>query len=228
MKSLNCFVSKVLVITAVLISSFTMYSNEDTLALEAFSQTYQGAYDLTIPESVSSEKMSLYIILPGGVGNAKYPALKETFFTPALNDDNSIIFSPKISWRRPSIKKLEHIITDFIRVAKRTYPIDSDNIVLVGYSNGAQQGLELIESNDTLFSSYIAIASNIKLKRRLETPICIIQWDKDFYFPIQKMSRNVKEGRDIGCNLTLIIASNNDGMGASEYTDELKDFVSKL
>ncbi len=229
MRSLSCLPVITLAIVMFLISSVTVYGNQGLAAIEAFSQMYEDEFDLTVSETpTTTDKMALYIVLPGGVGVANYPKMKESFLDPALSTENSVVFSPKISWRKPNIKKLERIITDFIQVAKTTYSIDENKIVLIGYSNGALQGLELLQSNDTLFTSYIAIASNVKVKEYIATPMTIIQWDKDFYFPIQRVSKSVEKAKQLGCTIEVVVAENNEGMNASEYTDELKNLVIKM
>ncbi|WP_159099209.1 dienelactone hydrolase family protein [Aquimarina spinulae] len=196
--------------------------------METFNAVYKGEFDLILPKNNQNEKLPVYIVLPGGVGTKKYPNFKKDFIIPGIEHMQGIVFSPKISWKRPDKKALEHIIIDFINAARNSYPIDDKKIVLIGYSNGALQSIKLVKDNDHLFSALIVVASNFEVSDKINTPIYVVHGTKDRYFSIKKAYKNVNAAKDLGCNITFVVAEGKNDYGAAQYVNELNDSMAQI
>jgi predicted peptidase len=203
--------------------------NTPNLEMKIFNEMYKGEFDLIVPENKKNKKLPVYIILPGGVvKDKKYENFKKEFIIPGVEKAEGIIFSPKISWKRPETAALEKIVIDFIMAAKNSYHIDDKKIVLIGYSNGAMQSIKLTENNDHLFSVLIVIASNFNFLNKIKTPIYIIHGTNDRYFSINQASENVSIARGLGCNITFVVAEGKNDFGAAQYVCELNDSIIEI
>ncbi|KAA1247892.1 hypothetical protein [Aquimarina sp. RZ0] len=198
------------------------------LEMAIFNSIYNKKYDLVIPKNITDKKLPLYIVLPGGLGTKNYTKFRDSLILPGLKNKKGIVFSPKISWKRTNQKALENIIVDFITVARKTFSIDTEKITLIGYSNGAIQATKLGKSKSFLFSSIVLMASNFKFSSKIKTPIYIIQGTKDRYFPIKKAYKSVSYAKEIGCDITFIVAEGKNDYNPSQYKSELKDLTTWL
>ncbi|WP_106794652.1 dienelactone hydrolase family protein [Aquimarina sp. Aq78] len=196
--------------------------------MKTFKAVYEGEFDLILPENNQNEKLPVYIVLPGGVGAKKYPNFKKDFIIPGIRNKQGIIFSPKISWKRPDERALEQIVIDFVNAARSSYPIDDKKIILIGYSNGALQSIKLVKDNDHLFSVLIVVASNFKVLDKIKTPIYVVHGTKDRYFSIKKAYKNVNVAKDLGCNITFVVAEGKNDYGAAQYVDELQESIMQI
>lgn len=200
-------------------------SGKDEVIVDSFAMFnahYQGKYDLYIPQNKIDKSIPLYVVLPGGLGAKRYEKFRDNFIIPGTDDKRGIIFSPKISWKKANINKLERIIKDFITVAATQYNIDPNNVTLVGYSNGANQAIKIAEENADLFSEIILVASNFKIEQKLETPIHVIHGTEDSFFSIRSAKESVSIAKEAGCDIKLTIAEGKNDFGASQYIPELK------
>ncbi|MDY8134051.1 alpha/beta hydrolase [Aquimarina sp. 2201CG5-10] len=201
-----------------------IYANESLLVLDIFESMYHDQYDLYIPNKVDNKKPPLYIILPGGV-DEKYISFRDSLIVPGLKDHQGIIFSPKISWKKPDEKLLENIITDFISTAIKAYSIDQNKITLIGYSNGAIQATKLAEQKGYLFSTVVLMVSNFNITKKIETPIFIIHGTTDRYFSLKKANKAYTLAKKIGCNVTFLKAEGKNDTPPSQYKNELRELT---
>ncbi|MFC5048981.1 hypothetical protein [Aquimarina hainanensis] len=81
--------------------------------------------------------------------------LTESFLAP-LSPGKVILL---LNWNKSS--------KDFIATATQNLSVDPQKIVLIGYSRGAMEAINLIKNNDTTFSALIIMASNFKFKNKL-------------------------------------------------------------
>lgn len=199
--------------------------NTDDVAVDIFNSLYKNQYDLYIPDHTKNEKLPLYILLPGGVGEKHFNKFRDSLIIPGLAYQKGITFSPKISWKRPDQKSLENIIIDFITIATKAYSVDKNKITLIGYSKGATQATTLVQQKSYLFSAVVLMVSNLKITRKIDTPIYIIQGSKDRYFPIRKVSKAISYAENLGCNITFNIAEGKHDYDPTQYKNELNDLT---
>ncbi len=219
--------SKTLLLISLIFISNASWSHTIPQTLEAYNTIYSDAYDLIIPENDQNIKLPLYIILPGGVGKKKYTNFRDQFIRPSIND-KGLIFSPTISWKNCNAKKLEEAITSFISVATNTMNVDPNKIIIVGYSNGGMQGLQLAKDNAPLFSNLVLISSTFKITDTLTTPIHIIHGTRDRYFSIRKAQRAADKATALGCDITFVAAQGKTDYKAAQYIPELSAYVSQF
>ncbi|QKX05693.1 hypothetical protein HN014_12500 [Aquimarina sp. TRL1] len=208
--------------------SYTIQANDSdaiTYKIADFHKKYEGKYDLNITASSSDKKVPLFIVLPGWVGNKKFTDFKNSLITPALENANGIIFSPSISWKSHSAAKLEQIIKDFIATATQNLSVDPQKIVLIGYSRGAMEAINLTKNNDTTFSALIIMASNFKFKNKLSTPIHVIQGTKDKFFPISKARKNIIDAKSKGCNILFTEVETEKHITPADYIKDLNSSI---
>jgi len=199
--------------------------NINDVAVDVFNSIYKNQYDLYIPDHAKNEKLPLYILLPGGVGEKHFDRFRDSLIVPGLAYQKGIIFSPKISWKRPDQKLLENILIDFIAIATKEYPVDRNKITLIGYSKGAIQATKLIQQKSYLFSAVVLMVSNLKITRKIDIPIYIIQGTKDRYFSIKKAHKAISYAESLGCNITFNIAEGKHDYDPTQYKSELNDLT---
>ncbi len=194
-----------------------------TLKLEDHESEWK--YDLTIPVIETKKKAPLFIILHGGVGSKNYTKFSNCLVVPALKDAGGFIFSPSGAWRTWTLNHLKKRILDFIDLAKKHWPIDPHKIVLVGYSNGSLAGWEYAKDYPYIFSAMLLMASDCKVKEKLEIPIYVIQGTNDKFFPIKKARKRVATAKALGCDITYVEAKGKTHLKACEYKEILKECI---
>ncbi len=214
-------------LTLFLFIGISSWGHTTPQTLKAYNTIYNNTYDLIIPENNQKAKLPLYIVLPGGIGKKKYANFRDQFITPSINE-KGFIFSPKLSWKNCSTKKLEQTVKKFIHVAIQTMNVDPNKIILIGYSNGGMQGLQLAKNNTNLFSNIVIISSTFKITDTITTPIHIIHGTHDRYYSLRKAQLAADKATALGCDITFVTAQDKNDYDASRYVPELSDYVSKI
>jgi predicted peptidase len=177
-------------------------------------------YTLCLPSSLSKEK-PVPLILALHYGGQVTPFYGKDFLDflvePALGELGAILVAPDCpgrGWNNPSS---EAAVMSLLNQIMKDYRIDSQRIIVTGYSMGAIGTWYLVSKHPGLFSAAIPV-SGIPPKEtvlaKVNTPFYVIHSQDDEVFPIQSVKSFVQESQSQGLSVHLEVVS---GVGHYEY-----------
>jgi len=141
---------------------------------------------------------------------------------------DAIIISPNSNgmlW--PTIVNNEQVKT-LVDLASTYLPIDTNRIVIHGYSDGGNGSWFFAETQDDIFSAAIPIASqynttNGGIGRLIPIPVYVIHGEDDALFPVENVQNWVSASVDAGSDITMIVAPDLTHPEPCEYASYLED-----
>jgi predicted peptidase len=184
-------------------------------------------YTLSLPRSLSpSESYPLVVALHyGGKVTPFYSKdFVESFVEPALQDLEAIIVAPDCPAMGWTNAVSETAVLELILLLMEEYNIDSDRIVLLGYSMGGLGTWYLAARHPDLFSAAIPISAPADVSATpiiLRVPLFIIHGEKDELFPPVDVKLLYHKQKNNGAEIDMIIVA-----GVSHY--QMARFVNPL
>ncbi len=205
-------------------------SQEDPVMLLKIAELKSGLklrYTLSFPHSsFQSESYPLVVALHyGGKVTPFYSKdFVESFVEPALKDLEAIIVAPDCPTTGWTNDVSETAVLELILLLMEEYNIDSDRIVLMGYSMGGLGTWYLAARHPDLFSAAIPISAPAEMATTpiiQDVPMYIIHGDKDELFPAVDVKLLYLKQKNSGAEIEMIIVA-----GASHY--QLAKFINSL
>lgn len=166
--------------------------------------TYDRLWECSIyvPESVMSDTLPLCIALHGGneeTGAAK--RLMDNLIYPALKDQNILLFAPVGGIWWSEINELR--INFLVEYIKEYWPIDTQKVVIVGYSNGGTASTYFPTKYPSLFDASIPMAGNFEGSDCLPIPAYFIHGSRDENYSASNLKTKIESQIVQGCEVQL-------------------------
>ncbi len=141
---------------------------------------------------------------------------------------NAIIISPNsnaILW--PTIDNNEQVLA-LVDLASTYLPVDTNKVVIHGYSDGGNGSWFFAETQSGIFSASIPMASqynttNNGVGRKIPIPVYVIHGEDDALFPVENVENWVNASIDSGSDITMVIAPGLTHNEPCEYASYLQD-----
>jgi len=171
---------------------------------------------------LKKEKNTLIIALHWAGGGDTFKEFHDCLAVPGLVNLNAIIVSPEGENQIWSTSNNEEKVLSIITNAKKYWNIDSDKIVIMGYSNGGNGSWYFAEKYPELFSAAIPMASAYQIKQKIDIPLYVIHGKKDALFDITRTEKWVTATKEKGTDLTFVVEDQLSHFEACNYVDALK------
>lgn len=141
---------------------------------------------------------------------------------------DAIIISPNSNgmlW--PTIDNNEQVLT-LVDLASTYLPVDTNKIAIHGYSDGGNGSWFFAETQASIFSASIPMASqynttNNGVGRKIPIPVYVIHGEDDALFPVENVQNWVNASVDSGSDITMIVAPGLTHNEPCEYASYLQD-----
>lgn len=141
-------------------------------------------YSISVPEEVEEGAVPLVLALHGGNGDAgSAEGFMECLPIPALKGLDAIIFAPTGGewWQELHTMR----VVELVRLAKMFWPIDTNKVVVTGYSNGGTGSVYFAKNFPETFSAAIPMGGNYMEPTCPLIPTYLIHGEEDeFYSPV--------------------------------------------
>jgi predicted peptidase len=221
---------KVVVLFLVIMTISSGESQEEPIILLKIAELKSGLklrYTLSLPHSLSlTESYPLVVALHyGGKVTPFYSRdFVESFVTPALQDLEAIIVGPDCPSTGWTNAVSETAILELILLVMEEYNIDSDRVVLMGYSMGGLGTWYMAARHPDIFSAAIPISAPAEMATTPimpDIPLYIIHGDKDELFPAVNVKSLYHKQKNSGAEIEMIIVA-----GVSHY--QMDRFINPL
>uniref|UniRef100_UPI0030FA972B dienelactone hydrolase family protein n=1 Tax=uncultured Wocania sp. TaxID=2834404 RepID=UPI0030FA972B len=141
---------------------------------------------------------------------------------------DAIILSPNSNGKLwPTIENNEQVKT-LVDLASTFLPVDTNKIVIHGYSDGGNGSWFFAETQSNIFSASIPMASqynttNSGVGRQIPIPVYVIHGQEDALFPVENVENWVNASIDSGSDITMVIAPDLTHNEPCEYAFYLQD-----
>ena len=146
--------------------------------------------------------LPLCIALHGGNGDSQAASrLMDNLIEPALKDLDMILLAPVggIWWSEIN----EQRITELVRLVKEFWPIDTQKIVVLGYSNGGTASTYFPQKYPALFDASIPMAGNFEGSECLPIPTYFIHGSQDENYSASLLQNKVEAQITKDCPVKL-------------------------
>jgi len=175
--------------------------------------------------------MALHYAAPGDPNIHKETAC---YIEPGLAALDAIIISPNggvDNWGAIDNQDKVRILTD---LSTRFWPVNTDQVAVVGYSNGGNGTWFYTETQPGTFSAGIAMASYYNpytpqgTVREMPTPLYVIHGTADELFPIDTVQAWVEATQAVGSEIEFVKAPDFSHYEACRYVPYLQEAVEWL
>lgn len=146
---------------------------------------------------------------------------------------DAIIISPNSNgnlW--PTLDNNEQVLT-LVDLASTYLPVDTNKIVIHGYSDGGNGSWFFAETQFEIFSASIPIASqynttNNGIGRLIPIPVYVIHGEEDALFPVENVENWVNASIDSGSDITMVVApelTHNEPCAYASYLEDAADWL---
>lgn len=193
-------------------------------------------FRLISPEITDNELVPLFVNLHGGALTPRDDAHKGTacLIEPALENTKAYILSPNsngLLWYDSANKSQ---VFNLVRFAIKYLNVDSERVVVTGYSDGGNGSWFLSDAHPELFSAGIPMASAYGLSyengilQKTKIPLYAIQGEFDELFPFTNTESYVELSVAAGSDITLVKAIGLSHGVPCDYLPYLKDAIEWL
>lgn len=184
-------------------------------------------YTLSLPRQYSPSQ-SYPLVVALHYGGKVTPFYSKDFMAslvePALRDLDAIITAPDCPASGWTNSVSEAAILELVLLLMKEYTIDSDRILILGYSMGGSGAWHMASRHPALFSAAIPIsapAETATMPVIADIPLYVIHGELDELVPAQEIKKLCGKQKMNGAEIKLIIVK-----GASHY--QLARFVNPL
>ena len=196
----------------------------------------QWTFRVVIPEGdLSNNPRPLVMHLHGASGgNPDAHKITGCYAEPGFAAINPIIISPNggtMDWLQFSNQAM---VLTLIDLAINNLPVDTSKIVVNGYSNGGNGAWFYGETQPTLISAAIPMASSYNTyntqgnPRKIDVPLYVIHGENDELFPIAQTEEWVNATKDAGTDVTFEVAAGLTHNEPCSYVENLKNAATWL
>tara|TARA_R110002167_G_scaffold115853_2_gene290474 strand:+ start:2278 stop:3093 length:816 start_codon:yes stop_codon:yes gene_type:complete len=191
-------------------------------------------FRLIIPAITDNESAPLFVNLHGGALTPNPDAHKwtECFVEPALENTKAYVLSPNsqgMLWNNPAN---ESQVLNLIAFAIENLNIDSDKVVILGYSDGGTGSWFFADHHPEVFSAAIPMASayglsytDLGLVKKTDIPLYVIHGSDDVIFPYTNTETWVEQSVNAGSEIILVEAVGLTHSVPCDYLPYLQDAI---
>jgi predicted peptidase len=192
---------------------------------------------ISIPGSIDDKSERKYPLIIGlhwlAHGEARDPSYRRysaCLLEPALNDLEAFMISPQADEILWHTENNQIRVLTLVNEAKKHWPIDTERIVITGYSQGGVGSWFYAEKYPDIFSAAIPVASSYPnvADSSIEIPLFVIHSRRDETFPFKRIKKRIKEHRAKGTDVTFIKDSRLSHYKPCKYTRHLEKSVDWL
>ncbi len=184
------------------------------------------------PDNSDTTPKPLFVDLHGASGgNPDAHKFTSCYIEPGLSSLNTYVIVPNGGtrlWHHPANQQLVLALTNW---ALKYWNVDPAKVVVTGYSNGGNGSWFFAETQSSLFSAAIPMASSYNTldtsgnARKIDTPLYVIHGENDELFPLADTEAWVQATADVGTDVQLVVASGLTHTEPCSYVDYFKDAV---
>ncbi len=184
---------------------------------------------LGVPESLASlGPRPLVIFLHGAGGGRGLGNSLECLVAPAFARLAPIIVAPEAGrgewWRAEETS----LVLGLVDAAVRDWPVQADQVVVVGYSNGGIGAWFLARLYPGRISAAVPMASNHTIVGESPLPVFVIHGSRDDMFDVSSVKENIGALAARGFDVQLLVKPRGTHMKPCEYVTELQSAAAWL
>ena len=178
-------------------------------------------YSISVPEINDTEKVPLIIGLHWA-GDSEGEQYLRCLADPGFKKLDAIIFAPDAGefyfWEESNYS----LIITLIEYAKKYWPIDTNKIIVSGYSNGGIATWFFGVNYPELFSAAVPMASYYDYNKKLKIPFYVIHGENDELFPLAATEDIVNLLSNRGSDIQLQVMDGFSHYTACSYNNSLR------
>lgn len=215
-------------------NNLTINIGTNDLVLESLVEGVFWNFRLIVPEgATAANKRPLVLRLHGAAQANSATAHQSTacLVEPGFEGKDVFILSPNSNgdlwYEQTNIVQ----VLALLELTTSNLNVDSDKVVITGYSDGGNGSWFFAQYYETLFSAAIPMATSYDTFNnpgKINIPLYVIHGSEDDLFPLETTRAFVDESIAAGSDITFVVA---DGLVHNEpctYLDEFKEAVSWL
>lgn len=218
-------------------NNLTINIGTNDLVLESLVEGVFWNFRLIVPEgATAANKRPLVLRLHGAAQANSATAHQSTacLVEPGFEGKDVFILSPNSNgdlWYEQN--NIVQVLA-LLDLTTSNLNVDSDKVVITGYSDGGNGSWFFAQYYETLFSAAIPMATSYDTAsssgaiNKINVPLYVIHGSEDDLFPLETTQAFVDESIAAGSDITFVVA---DGLVHNEpctYLDEFKEAVSWL
>jgi predicted peptidase len=187
------------------------------------------------PQTTDGETYPLVLHLHGASGgNPDAHKSTDCYVEPGFEAIDAFIISPNGGAEQWNHFDNQEMVVNLLVMAQNYWPIDPDKIVVTGYSNGGNGSWFFGETQPSIISAAIPMASSYTTShtdgsvRVMPIPMYVIHGENDDLFPVAETQNWVTQSVDAGSDLTFVVAPGLGHYEPCEYVPYLQDAVTWL
>lgn len=189
-------------------------------------------FRIIAPDVSDGEKKPLFVHMHGAAGGDP-DAHKSTacYMEPGLENIEAFVISPNggvAQWYEPVNQSQ---VMGLVNYAIKYLEVDPNKVVVVGYSNGGNGSWFFAETQPTVFSAGIPMASSYNTvgtngqPRKIDTPLYVIHGENDELFPLAQTQTWVEQSIEAGSQIEFVVAPGLVHNEPCEYVSYLQDAI---
>lgn len=176
---------------------------------------------ISVPDIKEAEKVPLVIALHWAGDHEAYKEFSNCLAFPALDFLNAIIIAPSAEGRHWIEPMNEKRVIALIKQVRKYWPIDSEKIIVTGYSNGGIGTWHYAKIYPKLFCAALPMSGHYQAKH-IKVPLYVLHGEKDELFKVEEVEEVLKNAIKKGSQIRYEIIPNFTHYAACSFVDELK------
>lgn len=181
----------------------------------------------SIPEIEEGTKVPLIIALHWAGGGETYLEYANCLAVPAMKSLNGIIVSPSGDFDHWVDPKNEQRLMAMVKLMIKHWPINPDQIIVTGYSNGGIGSWYLARKYPKLLAAAIPMAAYYSAKK-VNIPVYAIHGEKDELFDLKEAQSFIGKSKAKGSSIDLTILEGKSHYEACAYVESLRNVMEKV
>jgi len=216
---------------------FPTIKNSQIKSFELKERVYDHAFILTngdtwnlklsIPKLQEDQKVPLVLALHWAGDGSTYKEFADCLAFPGFDFMNAIIIAPSANGGHWVEEQNEQKVIKLIKQASRHWPIDSEKIIVTGYSNGGIGSWHYAQKYPKLFATALPIAGYYKAEK-IKIPVYALHGEQDELFNIQEIEASLEASIKKGSNITFKSIPAFTHYSACSYVEELRAMAKKM
>jgi len=169
--------------------------------------------------------LPLVIGLHWAGGENTYYEYHDCLLKPGLKNMESILISPQDEQQTWETTYNEEKVLTLIQYATAYWKIDTDAILVTGYSNGGNGAWYFAQNHADVFRAAIPMAGAFIPSKKIDIPLFVIHGDQDELFPVKNTVKSVEMAKEMGTEVVYERAPNKSHFMACDYVLHLRKAV---
>ncbi|MEL4455852.1 dienelactone hydrolase family protein [Lutimonas vermicola] len=215
-------------------NNLTINIGTNDLVLESLVEGVFWNFRLIVPEGATAANKRPLVLRLHGAAQANSPTAHQStacLVEPGFEGKDVFILSPNSNGALWETQANIQQILALLDLTTSNLNVDSDKVVITGYSDGGNGSWFFAQFYSNLFAASIPMATSydtFKNPGKINIPLYVIHGSEDDLFPLEMTQAFVEESIAAGSDITFVVA---DGLVHNEpctYLDEFKEAVSWL